>query len=56
MFPFTRIPFWVHIFDPQPYVFKVPRVYRQGGPVSVEVVVFEGAEALASEDGAGRSE
>ena len=19
MFPFTRVPFWVHIFDPQPY-------------------------------------
>ena len=36
MFPLTRVPFWVHFFDPEPYEFVV--LFQ--GQKQMDVTVF----------------
>ena len=38
MFPFTRVPFWVHIFDPQPFGHRLLR------SLSLSLSAFRGEE------------
>ena len=56
MFPFTRIPFWVHIFDPQPfdifrYMGKGTYGHFAARNTDHAVYVSEPSDASAGQDG-----